>query len=217
MSLGLDQVTFQYADGPVILDAVSLAIPHNSYTLVRGPSGAGKSTLLRLFSRLEEPQSGHILFHGAPCETVSPPQYRRSVAYMQQMPSLISGTIRDNLLLPFTFKANSALSHPDDQELQDRLKAFLLDCFSLDTRADTLSVGQAQRLCFIRSLLLEPEVILLDEPTASLDADSAAIVLEKTVELHNNGMTVLMISHSEQSPPGVTHTLHFNKKKLELS
>lgn len=216
MSLGLDQVSFRYGDGPVILDSASLAIPSGSYTLIRGPSGAGKSTLLRLFSRLEEPQSGHILYHGTPCESIEPPQYRRSVAYMQQMPSLIKGTIRDNLLLPFTFKANSGLAFPDDQDLGQRLKAFLLDCFSLETQADTLSVGQSQRLCFIRSLLLEPEVILLDEPTASLDADSAAIVLEKTAEVHEKGLTVLMISHSERMPPGVTHTLRINNGKLEM-
>ena len=95
------------------------------------------------------------------------------------------------------------------------MDSFLLDGVTLDARADTLSVGQSQRVCLIRSLLLDPEIILMDEPTASLDADSARVVLDKAAELSAAGMTVIMISHSEVTPAGVTHIVRIKDQKLE--
>ncbi|CCH49813.1 ABC transporter ATP-binding protein [Pseudodesulfovibrio piezophilus] len=215
MSLTLDRVSFAYADGPVILKQASITIDSGTYCLVSGPSGAGKSTLLRLLCRLEEPQSGQVTYNGTPYEDIPPTDLRRSIAYVQQIPSLSKGTVRENLMLPFMFKANKSLMPPTDDALESYLGSFLLDCFTLETGADTLSVGQAQRLCLIRSLLLDPEIILMDEPTASLDPGSTLVVLEKAMELKNNGMTVVMISHSQQKPPGVTHSIQFNDQTLE--
>jgi putative ABC transport system ATP-binding protein len=104
--------------------------------------------------------------------------------------------VRDLLLLPFTFKANRDLQKPDDVHLAAQLKKFLLDDVRLGDHAQTLSVGQLQRLCFIRGMLLSPSVLLLDEPTSSLDQQSAAIVIDhiKTV-CKTSGVTTLMVSH----------------------
>lgn len=217
MSLTLQGVSFAYENGPTILKDASLTIDAGTYALVRGPSGAGKSTLLRLLCRLEEPQAGTILFQGTPCEEMAPADMRRSVAYVQQMPTLLEGSVRDNLLLPFSFKSNERLTPPTDADLESYLGSFLLDCIALETRADTLSVGQSQRVCLIRSLLLDPEVILMDEPTASLDIESAKVVLDKAKELSGGGMTVIMISHSEITPPGVTHIIRFDGNQLEYA
>ncbi len=205
--LALDQVSFTYPGGAVILDRVSLTIAAHSYLLVRGPSGAGKSTLLRLLCRLEEPQAGVIRFHGDDICTLPPAELRRKVAFVLQTPTLIKGDVRSNLLLPFSFRANAALTPPDDGALSDQLAGFLLDEIPLDRDARKLSVGQAQRLCLIRSLLLEPEVLLMDEPTANLDADSAAVVLAAAERLNQAGKTIVMVSHSDQPPPGITATL----------
>lgn len=215
MSLAMDRVSFSYKDGPAILHEASLTIERGTYSLVRGPSGSGKSTLLRLLCLLEEPQAGRIIFQGTPTQEIIPAELRRGVAYVQQMPTLLGGTVRENLLLPFTFKANSKLTPPNDEILQSHLQSFLLDGVTLNSRADTLSVGQSQRICLIRSLLLEPKVILMDEPTASLDADSAQVVLNKAAELSASGMTVIMISHSETTPPGVTNIIRIKDQKLE--
>lgn len=217
MALTLDRVSFSYDDGPAILSEASLVIEPASYVLVRGPSGAGKSTLLRLLCRLEEPQSGSILLSGTPIDRIPPAELRRSVAYVQQMPTLLKGTVRENLLLPFSFKANASLKPPTDADLSAFMDRFLLNSVTLDSRADTLSVGQSQRICLIRSLLLHPTVILMDEPTASLDSKSADVVLGKAEELVRGGMTVVMISHSETTPPGVTHVIHINDRKLEYA
>lgn len=217
MPLALHDVTFAYPDGPLVLDTASLTIEAGAYALVRGPSGAGKSTLLRLLCGLEEPQSGRILFNDTPTDELVPAQLRRSVAYVQQMPTLLSGTLRENILLPFSFKANASMTPPDDEELEAGLASFLLGDLSLDARGDSLSVGQSQRICLLRSVLLQPEVLLLDEPTASLDADSARVVLDKAAELNKQGVTVIMISHSEAVPHGVTHTIRINGGKLEYA
>lgn len=200
MCLVLDDVSFAYPGGAVILEGASLTISQGGYYLVRGPSGSGKSTLLRLLCRLEEPQSGRIVYQDTPVSEMEPAQLRRTVAYVQQMPTLLKTPVRDNLLLPLQFKANSGLESPDDDKLNRMLDSFLLDGVTLDAMADSLSVGQAQRICLIRSLLLRPEVLLMDEPTASLDAKSAQVVLDKAAELSRDGMTVVMISHSETTP-----------------
>jgi len=217
MPLTLDRVTFAYPEGPTVLDAASLTIEPDSFVLVRGPSGAGKSTFLRLLCRLEEPQTGTVSFRGHAINDMIPADLRRSVAYVQQIPTLLTGTVRDNLLLPFSFKANTVLALPTDEELNSHLSSFLLHDVSLDSRADTLSVGQSQRICLIRSLLLNPEVVLMDEPTASLDSASAKIVLDKAAELSRDGMTVIMISHSEETPQGVTHIVHISDHRLEYA
>lgn len=217
MALALENVTFGYEGGPVILENASLTIDPATYCLVRGVSGAGKSTLLRLLCLLEEPQSGRILLDASPIQDMVPAELRRSVAYVQQMPTLLPGSVRDNLLLPFTFKANADIKPPTDDDLKPFLARFLLKGVTLETRADTLSVGQSQRLCLIRSLLLRPRVVLMDEPTASLDADSAQVVLTKAAELVKGGMTVIMISHSEADPPGATHIVRINDRKLEYA
>ena len=216
MPIVFEGVTFTYPDGPTVLDDASLVIEPGTYSLVRGPSGSGKSTLLRLLCLLEEPQAGRILFRNTSVFDMVPAELRRSIAYVQQMPNLLPGTIRENLLLPFSFKSNENMAVPSDADLEAGLQSFLLD-LSLDGKGDCLSVGQSQRVCLLRSLLLHPEVLLLDEPTASLDAESAKVVLDKAAELNAQGMTVIMISHSTEVPAGVTHTIRINDGKLEYA
>lgn len=216
MCLTLTDVSFAYPDGPVILEKASLVFEQGAYHLVRGHSGSGKSTLLRLLCLLEESQSGVIAYKECDITTMEPSSLRRCVAYVQQVPTLLSGTVRDNLLLPFGFQANAGLEPPSDLELAGYLDSFLLEGVSLESEADRLSVGQQQRVCIIRSLLLRPEVILLDEPTASLDPESASVVLKKARELSAEGITVVMISHSESVPDGVERIVTIEDRKLVM-
>lgn len=215
MVLALEKVSFAYPDGPTVLEEASLVVDPGSFAVVRGPSGTGKSTLLRLLCLLEEPDSGRILFKDRPTTDLAPPILRRAVAYVQQMPTLLPGTVRDNLHLPFSFRTNGSLSPPGDEAIRDHLAELLLDGITPDTAAGKLSVGQAQRVCLIRSLLLNPEAVLLDEPTASLDAKSASVVLDRAAALSRSGVTVIMISHSETLPGGATHVIEIRDRKLE--
>ena len=191
-------VSFAYPDHKVIFQNLSLGIAPGVFYHVKGPSGAGKSTLLRLIIRLEEPNLGRILLKGASLSDIHPTHLRRAILYLPQTPVAIDGSVREYLLLPFTFKANQDLQKPDDSQLSEQLKVFLLDDVSLDDHAQTLSVGQLQRLCFIRGSLLSPEVLLLDEPTSALDPKSAAVVTNHIETLcEESRLTILMVSHGD--------------------
>jgi len=196
-----ENISFAYPGDKILFQKLSMGITPGTFYHVKGPSGSGKSTLLRLIIRLEEPTQGRILFNGAPLTDTYPPHLRRAILYLPQTPVAMDGSVRDYLLLPFTFKSNQDLQKPDDSHLMKRLKAFLLDDIYLDNHVQTLSVGQLQRLCFIRGLLLSPTVLLLDEPTSSLDQQSAAIVMDHIEKLcKTSRLTILMVSHGEVLP-----------------
>ena len=197
-------VTFSYVGDRELFQDLSLKIMTGHFYLLRGSSGSGKSTFLRLINRLEEPSDGLILFDGRPITSYSPPLLRRSILYIQQTPTSVAVTVRQNLLQAFAFKNNRDLTPPDDNTLKTYLDNFLLNDIRLETNAQTLSVGQLQRLCFIRGLLLSPQVLLLDEPTSALDAESGRI-LEDTAErlCADSGLTVIMISHRRFEPQRV--------------
>jgi putative ABC transport system ATP-binding protein len=199
-----DRVSFGFRPEAPLLDDISVALERGIFYLVTGPSGAGKSTLLRLINRLEEPTSGELRFQGRPLPSYAPPRLRRSILSVQQTPTAIDGSVRDNLLLPFGFAANRDLARPDDEALGRRLAEVRLEGVSLDTHAQTLSVGQLQRLCILRGLLLSPEVMLLDEPTSALDAESREAVLALIARIfRETGLAAVMVSHQDQAPPGV--------------
>lgn len=201
-------VSFRYPDGIELFNNLSFSLNTGEFYLIKGPSGTGKSTLLRLMNRLEEPSGGEIIFNGTPISDIPAPEFRRSVLYIQQTPVVTDGTVKENLLLPFRFKHNRTLAVPDDSKLFRLLEDFSLINISLDTTARNLSVGQQQRLCLIRGLLLSPEIILLDEPTSALDDESSRIV-EKTAEKLSSldGKTVVMVSHREFRPDQLTPSL----------
>lgn len=195
MALTIDNLTFGYPGKPPVFDAACCTLAPGSFTTVTGPSGAGKSTFLRLLCRLEEPQAGTISFEGTPISDLSPDELRRQVVYIQQTPTTIKGTVRENLLLPFTFAANTQLTRPADDALRSQLDEFLLNEITLDQAASGLSVGQRQRLCLIRALLLGPKAMLFDEPTSALDPTSAEIVVQAALDLQKRGGTVVYVAH----------------------
>lgn len=205
--LRLEAVGFSYPDSPTCFNALSHTINKGDFLLLKGPSGGGKSTMLRLIARFEEPCSGMLYFNGKPAIEYAPQEYRRQVCLVQQTPTLISGTVRENLLLPFSFAANQSVPQPSDSVLREKLQGLLLGGVSLDTAAKTLSVGQKQRLCLVRSMLLEPQVLLMDEPTSALDPESRTIVEEATEELCRQGVTVLWVSHNEFEPNEVSFSV----------
>jgi len=191
-------VSFSFPRESPLFTDLSFGLMSEAFYLMRGPSGAGKSTLLRLINGLEEPLEGKILFKGRPLCSYSPPLLRRSVLYIQQIPTVIDASVRDNILLPFTFKNNIHMERPDDDRLKTLLDDFVMQGVGLDDNALVLSTGQLQRLCLIRGILLSPEVLLLDEPTSALDAESGRVVESAIRRLNReSGLTVLIVSHHE--------------------
>jgi len=196
-----EDVSFSFLRERPLFEGLSLSLLQGAFYLIGGPSGSGKSTFLRLINRLEELSAGTIRFKGRPLKDFPPPVLRRSVLFIQQTPAVVAGSVQENLLLPFSFRHNQGLVRPSDQELRARLDRFLPEGVQLEAPAEALSVGQLQRLCFVRGLLLAPEVLLLDEPTSALDERSARIVEDETERLcREAGMTVVMVSHRRFEP-----------------
>lgn len=174
---------------------MSFKILQGDFVRVTGVSGAGKSTLLRLCIALELPSSGIIEFQGRNIRTLSPEELRKRVVYVQQVPTVVSGSVLENVLLPFSFRAHREDTVPSRQDIEEGLEKLLLYGLSPDDDAEGLSVGQKQRLCFLRTLLTRPDVLLLDEPESALDEESRDVLHRAVDEFHVQGGTVLWVSH----------------------
>lgn len=204
----LDRVTFAYGEGSPLLREASFAFEAGGFYRIAGPSGAGKSTLLRLISRLEAPRAGEIRFQGRPLADVPPPRLRRALLNVQQAPVVLDASVRENLRFPFGYVANRDLAPPSDAAIRQHLAEVRLGEVPLEANARTLSLGQQQRLCLVRGLLLDPVAMLLDEPTSALDPESAAQVDAAIGRLHRDrGIAVLLVSHQAHLPEGVRPTL----------
>jgi ATP-binding cassette subfamily C protein CydD len=190
-------VAFTYAPGlPPALDGFTLDVLAGATVALVGPTGAGKTTAVSLLLRFLEPTAGGLLADGVPLGARAPEEWRRHVAWVPQRPRLFHGTLRENLLL----------ARPDatDDEIRRAIRlarieglAAELPC-GLDTPLGAdgarLSGGEAQRLALARAFLKDAPVLVLDEPTAQLDAATEADVLESIRELRQ-GRTVVLVAH----------------------
>lgn len=170
------------------LDGFTAGIPGRGITALFGPSGSGKSTVLRLCNRLEVPTSGRVSFCGEDIANLDPLWLRRQVGMCFQRPTPFPGTVADNL----------RAADPDacDARMQDMLARVALTGSWLTRDAMALSGGEAQRVCLARTLMAQPRVLLLDEPTSAVDA-TAAGVIERAVctMVDESGIAVLWVSH----------------------
>jgi putative ABC transport system ATP-binding protein len=189
-----------------ILKGVSFAISPGELILVQGTSGAGKSSLLLALARLLPLEKGRLLLEGRPDAEWAPPRWRERVALVVQKHSVVPGTIRENLLLPWTLKVRQPSSGgapanlPRDELLEQELDGVGLDEVKLDAPAEKLSTGQTGRLSLVRTLLTNPGCLLLDEPLAALDPDNTSRVLDRIHVFIGHGGAVLMVSHDGHSP-----------------
>lgn len=169
-----------------VLRGANAHVPTKGITCLVGPSGTGKSSLLRLLNRLESPTRGVVRFHGADLATLDPLSLRRKVGLVLQMPIMLPGTVRENLGAGAKLQGRK-LANPEAWLERVGLEAALLD-----REAQELSGGEKQRVALARTLATEPEVLLLDEVTSSLDAASAAGVEALIQRL---GMPSVWVSH----------------------
>lgn len=170
-----------------LLRGVTAEVPGDGVTVVVGPSGAGKSTLLRLCNRLEVPTRGRVLFRGDDVDGLDPLALRRRVGMVFQRPALFGGSVRDNLAV--------ATPGADDGVYRHALERAELDAAFLDLPADELSGGEAQRACLARALVAEPEVLLMDEPTAALDARPREALERLCCRLAESDVPVVWVTH----------------------
>ncbi|MCW2945611.1 MAG: transporter [Actinoallomurus sp.] len=171
----------------LLLDDVTATIRAGECTAVTGPSGAGKSTLLRLLNRMLEPTAGRVILQGTPLPALDVLDLRRRVGLVAQRPTLLTGQVLDEV----------RVGRPDvpPEEVRSLLAEAGLPRDFADRATAGLSGGEAQRVCLARALALRPEVLLLDEPTSSLDPASAEAIERVVRDLSDAGGTVVLVSH----------------------
>lgn len=177
-----------------VLDGVSLSLAPGDLLDVSGPSGAGKTTLLRALARLLPGVSGQLSLAGTSSSEIDPREWRSHVALLPQVAAMRAGSVADNLLLPWTLKIRSSQQAPGASALKEALAGVGLDV-DLDRDATRLSVGQAARVALLRVVLTGPRVLLLDEPDANLDDESAAQVGALTERFARDGGAVIRVRH----------------------
>lgn len=210
-------------NGTTVIDNQSMEFAKGEVSVLIGRSGSGKTTLLRSFNRLNECLDGcrtkgtvsanldnkWVEIHSS---TISPEMLRRRIGMVFQTPNALPTSIRNNIILPLKLSMNIkgteaearmeyALKQADLwKEVQDRI----------DKPAMTLSGGQQQRLCIARALALQPEILLLDEPSASLDFQATRTIEDLLLELKSN-YTVIVVSHSLSQAQRLADTLYVFK------
>jgi ABC-type multidrug transport system fused ATPase/permease subunit len=192
----LDSVSFSYKPGQPVLADLSLHVPPGQKVALIGPSGVGKSTVAALLARFYDPDSGRVLIDGRDVKDCSLSWLRSQVGLVLQETVLFTGTVADNIAYgtdagrrEVIQAAKASGAHSFISELPDGYDT------PLGTRGVALSGGQRQRMAIARTLLRDPPVLVLDEPTAALDPDSEADVIDGLRGLVE-GRTTIIITHS---------------------
>ena len=180
-------VTASGTSGEVLLAEVDAEVEAGSITVLAGPSGSGKSTLLRLGNRLDIPTGGRVLLDGVDIAAIDARELRRQVAMVFQRPVMFPGTVADNFRVA-------------DQEVSigtmvGVLGSVGLDGVFLERTGDDLSGGEAQRVCIARALVTHPKILLMDEPTSSLDPSSRLAIEELARGLADDGLGIMWVTH----------------------
>ena len=192
-----DDVSFKYPDGDeYILEHFNLKIPHSSNIAIVGQTGAGKSTLVNLVCRFYEPTSGRVLIDGKDARERSQLWLHSSIGYVLQTPHLFSGTVRENLLYGNPSATDEdimkALRLVSAEGVVEKLEKGLDS--DVGEGGDMLSTGEKQLLSFVRAILADPAILVLDEATASVDTLTEKKIQSAISEIIK-GRTTLMIAH----------------------
>jgi len=193
--LSARDVSFSYITGQRVLDEVNFDIGPREIVGIVGPSGSGKSTLVQLLLGLRDPDGGQVLADGRDIHSLAKEGWARRVTFVPQQAHLIAGSIADNI------RFLRAVSD-DDVERASRLAHFHHDVMQFPDGYDRdvgeagghLSGGQQQRLCIARAMVERPDILILDEPTSSLDVRSEHLIRESLLGLREQ-MTVIVIAH----------------------
>ncbi|MCX8009363.1 MAG: ABC transporter ATP-binding protein [Patescibacteria group bacterium] len=197
---------------------VSLHINQGEFVSIVGPSGSGKSTLMHMIGLLDHPTSGTIEVHEKDISNLSDNELstlrNEFVGFVFQQFNLINKlTVLENVLLPTLF-ARKKLSYDPRQKALD-----LLDRFGMKDKAlsypNKISGGQQQRVAIARALIMNPDVILADEPTGNLDSKTGEIILSLLQDLHKDeGRTIVVITHDMHVANKAKRTIHIKDGRI---
>ena len=207
----IDVINLEKSFGDVkVLNGINITINKGDIVAVIGPSGSGKSTFLRCLNCMEDPTGGSIIFNGVDIADMSVDIniHRRHIGMVFQHFNLFNNkTVLENIMLAPVYVACKAMKKAKGKKRtkkqikeEEKEKAMkLLKRIGLEDKAyvypSTLSGGQKQRVAIVRSLAMNPDVILFDEPTSALDPEMVGEVLELMRELAKEGMTMVVVTH----------------------
>lgn len=183
-----------------LLHDVSLALAPGERAALIGPSGAGKTLLMRALALLDPLDRGAVWWRGRDVASHDVPAFRARVIYLQQRPALFEGSVEDNLRAPFALKTHRSASF-DRERVRATFEALGRDDGFLAKLHRDLSGGEAQLTALVRALQLDPSVLLLDEPTAALDRETARRVEDLLAQWAGAGdgrRSLLWISHDPE-------------------
>lgn len=210
--ISFDNVSFSYGTTKA-LDNVFFTIPKNKTTAIVGYSGSGKSTILKLIERVYDPDEGRIMVAGKNLTKTDIKAWREKLAFVIQSSPMISGSIRDNI----TYGIKRDVTDDEIMQVANKVyvDGFINGCeggldYQVGQFGSKLSGGQRQKISIARALLSNPEYLILDEPTASLDIISAGEIARVIEEL-NGKITVIMIAHQPEIIKNVDHVIVMDK------
>jgi putative ABC transport system ATP-binding protein len=185
--ISVNDVVFQS-----IIKYPNIKISKGKTTFIHGPSGCGKSTLLKLINGTTSPDSGDIFYRGNNVENIDTIDLRRDILLVSQSVYLFTGTIEDNFRKYYEYRD---LDVPSKETMEKFLKICSAE-FPLETRCETMSGGERQRVYIAIFLSFMPEVLMLDEPTSALDNSSSDAMMKNIKDFStDNEMTTVIVSH----------------------
>lgn len=189
------------AETPRLLDSVSADIPQGMVTVILGPSGSGKTVLLKVMGGIIDPVSGQIFMDGVDITTMDEDELktvRRRISFVFQDGALLSNlSVKENLLLPVNFHFPE-MTFTDKHNLVNKfLQNYSIE-HTLNKRPSEISSANRKIVAFIRAELTDPDVLLVDEPVANLDASSRRRILHDLSESKKKGKTIVLVTQSQE-------------------
>ncbi|MEY3432065.1 MAG: hypothetical protein RL131_1, partial [Bacteroidota bacterium] len=191
-----ERVSFSYLEGVPVLKEISFQVKKGKTLAIVGPTGSGKSSIISLINRLYQHQSGSIRIDGRPIEEFTLSSLRNGIAVVLQDVYLFSGSIFDNLTLR---NPEIGMDRVEHAAQLIGIHDFIMKLpggysYQVMERGATLSMGQRQLLSFIRALLYDPAILILDEATSSVDSESEQLI-QNAIEILTSGRTSIVIAH----------------------
>lgn len=206
-----------------VLQGVDLSVPRGAFVSIVGTSGSGKSTLLHVLGTLDKPDSGKIMLNGKRIDNLSAGERdqlrNKTFGYIFQFYHLLPEfSVLENVSMPGMI-SHSVLSWLGNRSKQRKKAMELLDRVGLGNRLRhkprELSGGEMQRAAIARALISSPEILLADEPTGNLDADTGGDVLRLLLELNRqDGLTIIMVTHNKEMAQQTGNVLQMVRGKL---